>query len=57
MGKRGEQLQGTRVKNAVWAQEGRISGRGSYRRRSKGIGTAITVWGRRERVAPERVIS
>jgi len=25
--------------------------------RSKGIGTAITVWGRREKVAPKRAIS
>jgi hypothetical protein len=33
MGKRRKQLQGTRVRNAVWAQEGRISGRGFYQRK------------------------
>jgi len=31
-----KEMQGTRVRKAVWAQEGRLSGRGSYRRMELG---------------------
>jgi hypothetical protein len=42
-----KQMQGTRVRKAVQAQEGRISGRGSYHRMELGNRTTITAWGRR----------
>jgi hypothetical protein len=42
-----KQTQGTKTRKAVWAQEGRISGRGSYHRTRLGNRTNITAWGRR----------
>jgi hypothetical protein len=41
-----KQMQGTTVRKAVWAQEGRTSGRGSYHRTALGNRTNITAWGR-----------
>jgi hypothetical protein len=43
---------------SCWAQEGRMSSRGSYRRTAPGNGTAVTVWGRRIEVgASKRAVS
>jgi len=47
-----------RVRKAVWAQEGRISGRGSFHRMEMGNRTALAAWGQRIVVgAPQRAIS
>lgn len=46
------------VRKAVLIQEGKISSRGSYRRKALEDGTVFTIWGRRmEVVAPEMVLS
>jgi hypothetical protein len=42
-----KQMQGTKVRKPVQAQEGRISGRGSYHRMELGNRTNITAWRRR----------
>jgi hypothetical protein len=47
-----------RIRKAVWAQEGRISGRGSFHRMEMGNRTAVAAWGQRILVgAPQRAVS
>jgi hypothetical protein len=47
-----------RVRKAVWAQEGRISGRRSFHRMEMGNRTAAAAWGWRIVVGtPQRAIS
>jgi hypothetical protein len=53
-----KQMQGRRVRKAVWDQVGRISSRGSYQRLALGNGTTNTVWGKSMEVgAPTRAVA
>jgi hypothetical protein len=47
-----------RVRKAVWAQEERISGRGSFHSMEMGNRIAVAAWGQRIMVgAPQRAVS